>query len=235
MNVPNPPFRTVTEELLYNIYLKLQGGNNTPGLAVEDINTLGKINAIIQDADLMSAEQIANSISALKGEVPTVANTLEKLYNIIQGITALRQEDIDTIAELNAILTDADLVRVGDLAEMIVGLNLKRRSVQFFFSDDHWDDDHDHNSDRNVYVFRGKINSLTQSLTDDLSSVSYKSRLDNSNTWIFHVNINALQTWINAFTSGDEETGTVFWIKCQPQYKSGRDGDAVNIFKYNVT
>lgn len=234
MNIPKPPFRTVTEELLYNIYLKLQSGGNMPGLTVDDINSIGKLNAILQDADLMSSAEITNSFAALKGDAPEIANTLGKLYNIIQGITALRQEDIDTIAELNAILTDADLVRVADLADMIVGLNLKRKSVQFFFSDNNWDDDHDQNTDRNTYVFRGKISSLSHTLTDDLSSVTYKSRLDISSTWTFHATLAALQNWINTFVSGDEETGAIYWIKCLPQFKSGRGGDAVNIFKYSV-
>ncbi|MFZ6012720.1 MAG: hypothetical protein ACOYXT_20410, partial [Bacteroidota bacterium] len=195
---------------------------------------IAKLNAILQDADLMSAADITNSLTSLKGDVPEVANTLGKLYNIIQGITTLKREDIDTIAELNAILTDADLVRVADLADMVVGLNLKRRSVQFFFSDDHWDDDHDQNTDRNTYVFRGKITSLSQTLTDDLSSVTYKSRLDSSSIWTFHATLTALQNWINTNVAGDEETGTLYWIKCLPQFKAGRDGDAVNIFKYSV-
>ena len=234
MNVPKPPFRTVTEELLYNIFLKLQAGGNMPGLTTDDINSIAKLNAILQDAELMSAADVTSALAALKGDAPDVANTLGKLYNIIQGITSLKQEDIDTIAELNAILTDADLVRVADLADMIVGLNLKRRNIQFFFSDDHWDDDHDQNSDRNTYVFQGKINSLTQTLTDDLSSVNYKSRLDNSSVWTFHANVTALQNWININVSGNEETGTIYWIRCVPQFKSGRDGDAVNIFRYTV-
>lgn len=235
MNVPKPPFRTVTEELLYNIYLRIQSGGNMPGLTTDDINSIAKLNAILQDADLMSAADITNSLAALKGDAPDVANTLGKLYSIIQGITSLKQEDIDTIAELNAILTDADLVRVADLAELIVGLNLKRRTIHFSFSDDHWDDDHDQNTDRNTYVFRGKINSLSQTLTDVLSSVTYKSRLDSSSTWTFHATLAALQNWINTLTSGDEETGTLYWIKCLPQFKVGRDGEAVNIFKYNIS
>src|SRR5687767_11798264 len=106
MSVPNPPYYSRTEELLYNIYVKLQGGNGVNGLTANDINTLGKLNAILQDADLMSSEQVNASLALLKGDVPDVANTLGKLYNIIQGITYLQQEDIDTIAELNAIITD---------------------------------------------------------------------------------------------------------------------------------
>lgn len=234
MDVPNPPFRTVSEELLYNIYLKLQGGGNMPGLTKDDINTLAKLNAILQDSELMSTEQIAGAIAALKGDVPEVANSLGKLYNIIQGITTLKREDIDTIEELNAILTNADLVRFEDLAEAIFALHFERRTIQFYFKDDHWKDDHDHNSDRNTYIFRGKIDSLSQSLTDDLFGVTYKSRVDDSRTWAFHENLAALQYWINTSVSGDEETGTLYWIKCLPQFKSGRNGDAVNIFKYNV-
>ena len=234
MNVPNPPFRTVTEELLYNIYLKLQGGSNMPGLTTDDINSIAKLNAILQDADLMSAEQTTNSIAALKGNVPTAANTLEKLYNIIQGITYLKREDIDTIAELNAILTDADLVRITDLADALVALNLKRKTIQFYFPNDHWDDDHDHNNSRDTYVFRGKINSLSQDFTNELSGVSYKSRLDTSSSWASHSNLMALQTWVNTFIVGDEQTGTKYWIKCLPVYKSGHDDEAVNFLTYNV-
>jgi hypothetical protein len=235
MHVPKPPFRTVTEELLYNIWLNLQGSGTMPGLTIEDINSIDKLNSILQDADLMSAEEVTSSLASLKGDAPEIANTLGKLYNIVQGITTLKQEDIDTIAELNAILTDADLVRVSDLADMIVGLNLKRRSVQFFFSDNNWDDDHDQNTDRNTYIFRGKINSLSQTLTDDLSSVTYKSRLDTSSTWTFHASLAALQSWINSFVSGDDGAGTLYWIKCTPQFKTGRDGDAVNIFQYYIS
>lgn len=291
MNVPNPPFRTVTEELLYNIYLKVQAGSNTTGLTADDINTIAKLNAILQDADLMSAEQITNSIAALKGNVPTAANTLEKLYNIIQGltylkredidalaelnaiildadivktedltnslnalkgnvpvvansleklyniiqgITYLKREDIDTIGELNAILTDADLVRITDLADALVALNLKRKTIQFYFPNNHWDDDHDHNNSRDTYVFRGKINSLSQDFTNELSGVTYKSRLDTSNTWANHSNLAALQTWINTSIAGDEQTGTKYWIKCLPVYKSVHDDEAVNVLTYNV-
>jgi hypothetical protein len=57
MDVPNPAFRTVSEELLYNIYLKPQGGGNMPGLTKDDINTIAKLNAILQDSELMSASR----------------------------------------------------------------------------------------------------------------------------------------------------------------------------------
>jgi hypothetical protein len=56
---------------------------------------------------------------ALRGNVPVSANTLEKLYNIIQGMQSLKREDIDTLEELNAILSDADLVRIQDLADAL--------------------------------------------------------------------------------------------------------------------
>lgn len=100
-----------------------------PGLTRDDINTLAKLNAILQDTELMSAEQIARSIAALKDDVPVVANSLEKLYNIVQGITALKREDIETIEELNAILTNVDLVRTEDLTKALAALNLKRRTI----------------------------------------------------------------------------------------------------------
>lgn len=231
MDVPNPPFRTVTEELLYNIYLKLQG-ENIPGLTKEDINTLSKLNAILQGAELMSAEQIAGSIAALKGDVPESANTLEKLYNIVQGIRALKREDIDTIEELNAILTNADLVRVDDLTAALVALNLKRRTIQFYFSDDHWMAGHPHHHIRDTYVLRGKIDSLAEDFTSELSDVTYKTRLDTSSSWSHHTNLALLQSWVNANVAGGEEGGTKYWIRCVPVYKAGRDGEVVNLFTY---
>ncbi len=233
MDVPKPPFRTVTEELLYNIYLKLQGGN-MPGLTRDDINTLAKLNAILQDSELMSAEKIAGSIAALKGDVPEVANSFEKLYNIIQGITALKREDIDTIEELNAILTNADLVRIDDLAKALAALNLKRRTVQFYFADDRWDEDHHHNNDRATHVLRGQVNSLAQDLSDNLSGVTYKIRLDNSSKWINHESLSSLQDWISSFITGNEFTGVKYWIKCIPKYKPGQEGEAINLFTYDA-
>jgi hypothetical protein len=165
MDVPKPPFRTVTEELLYNIYLKLQGGY-MPALTKDDIDTLPKLNAILQDADLMSAAQIAGSITALKGNVPEVANSLEKLYNMIQGLTYLKREDIDTLSEINAILVDADLVRTEDLANALNGLKLKtQRVIRFYFTGDNWNDDHRHNNDRDTFILRGKIKSLVEDFT----------------------------------------------------------------------
>jgi hypothetical protein len=228
MNVPNPPFRTVTEELLYNIYLKLQGGSNMSGLTAQDINSLGKLNAILQDGDLMSAAEITSSLASLKGDVPDLANTLGKLYNIIQGITYLKQEDVDTIAELNAIITDADLVRINDLADLLVSLNLKRRTVQFFLEPNF--------HERNVTVLKGKINSLAEDFsTSELVNVVYKSRLDNSVAWTDHANLASLQAWINQFVTGDDITGLKYWIKCVGNYKQGHNGDAMNLLTYHIS
>ncbi len=116
MSIPKPPFHSASEELLYNIYLKIQ---DTDSLKESDISTLAKLNAIIIDADLMKADDIISAINDLKGNVPEAGNTLEKLFNIIQGINYLKAEDIDTLAELNAILSDADLIKTEDLQNAI--------------------------------------------------------------------------------------------------------------------
>lgn len=116
MSIPKPPFHTASEELLYNIYLKLQVMNS---LQESDINTLAKLNAILTDADLMKADDVIQVINAIKGNVPDAGNTLEKLFNIIQGFTYLKAEDIDTLAELNAILTDADIIKTEDLQSSV--------------------------------------------------------------------------------------------------------------------
>lgn len=234
MDVPNPPFRTVSEELLYSIYLKLQGVGNPP-LTKADINTLAKLNAILQDADLMSAEQIAGSITALTGNVPEVANSLEKLYNIIQGLTYLKRQDIDTLSEINAILLDANLVRTEDLTNALDGLALNtRRMIHFYFTGDNWDDDHKHNNDRDTFILRGKVNSLAEDFTNELSGVTYKTRLDTSGTWVAHSNLASVQNWISTFIIGNEFEGTKYWIKCLGIYKQNKRDQAWNILTYIV-
>jgi hypothetical protein len=235
MSIPSPPFRSVSEELLYNIYLKVSNGTSVGnGITANDIDTLAKLNSFLTDAVLMKADDIVSAINALKGNVPTVANSLEKLYNIVQGITYLRREDIDTIAELNAIITDADLVRITDLADVLVSSNLKRRTIQFYFPNDQWDDEHDHNNSRDTTVIRGKINSLSHDFTNDLSGVSYKTRIDTATTWLSHSNLSSLQNWINSSITGDEMTGTKYWLKCLPVYKQSHSGEAFNILTYYV-
>lgn len=287
MNPPKPPFRSVSEELLYNIYLKVTNSGTGNGITPSDIDTLAKLNSFLTDAVLMKADDIMFAINALKGNVPVVANSLEKLYNIIQGLTYLKREDIDHLAELNAIvqdadlirtedltsavngikgnvpvngntleklynliqgfsflkredidsiselntlITDGDLVRVEDLANALVGLNLKKRTFQFFFSGD-WNDheNYNHYHDRDLFVLRGKINSLSQDFTNELSGVTYRTRLDNSSSWISHSTLINLQTWINNNITGDEQTGTKYWIKCLPIYKQGHDEEAMNV------
>lgn len=228
-----PPFYSRTDELLYKIYLKLQG-ESMPGLTANDINTLSKLNAILEDGELISQSQFNDTIMALRGSVPVSANTLEKLYNIIQGMQSLKREDIDTLAELNAILSDADLVRIQDLADALVALNLKQRSFQFYFPDSQWDDDHNQSLRRDRFVVRGRITDLTDDFTNALSAVSYKTRVDTSGSWAYHLNLTALQNWINANVSGNELTGTRYWIRCIPTYKSGHDGEGVNTLTYNI-
>lgn len=230
MSLPKPPFYSVTEELLYNIYLKLSAP--TGALTAPDIDTLAKLNAIIGDADLVSTENLATSINALKGNVPDVGNTLEKLYNIIQALNYLKREDIDTLAEINALLIDADLVKTSDLTSAISALDSKKE-LQFYFHSEHGNDDDDF-KDRDRFVIRGKITSLVEDFTNELSGVTYKSRIDTSSTWIAHGSLAALQSWINTAITGDYLTGTKFWLKCVPIYKPGRNGEAVNSFRYRL-
>lgn len=92
------------------------------GLQQSDINSLAKINAIISDADLMSADEILQAIQVLKGNAPSQADTLEKLYNIIQGLGFLKAEDIDTLSEINQLISDADLTKSEDLTGAIAAV-----------------------------------------------------------------------------------------------------------------
>jgi len=117
MSVPKPPFHTAIEELVYEIYLKFSTEMNA--LKPEDINTLAKLNALVLDADLLKTEDLSNGIQSVKGNVPPVADTLEKIYNIIQSLNFLTAQDIDTLAELNAIISDADVIKTEDLTNAI--------------------------------------------------------------------------------------------------------------------
>ncbi len=117
MSVPKPPFHSAIEELLYNIYLKLS--DNMAALTTNDINTLAKLNAILTDAELMKSDDVINAINALKGNAPVAGDTLEKLYNIIQALNYLKAEDIDTLVEINSIITDADLIKTEDFTAAI--------------------------------------------------------------------------------------------------------------------
>jgi hypothetical protein len=113
MSSPKPPFHTTTEELLYSILQKLP---DVTYLTANDINSIAKLNALILDGDIPSDALITEAINSIKGNVPEGGDTLAKLYSIIQGLGNLKKEDIDTLAELNEILTDADLVNTTELS-----------------------------------------------------------------------------------------------------------------------
>lgn len=119
MSIPKPPFHTASEELLYNIYLKIQ---NVDYLRESDISTLAKLNAILTDADVATVEQFSLAINALKGAVPEAGNTLEKLYTLVNELSFLKTADVDTLAKLNAILSDADLMDGTEILEAIQSL-----------------------------------------------------------------------------------------------------------------
>lgn len=117
MSVPKPPFHTAIEELVYEIYQKLS--TTSDGLRPQDIDTLAKLNALITDGDLVTTGDLDNMRQSVKGNVPPVADTLEKIYGIIQGLNFITAQDIDTLAELNNILTDANLLKQEDITSAI--------------------------------------------------------------------------------------------------------------------
>ncbi len=231
MEVPKPPFYSVTDELLYNIYQKLSTPVNA--LTASDISTLAKLNTLLTDADLVSIESFVSTINSLKGNVPSAGNSLEKLYNILQGLNYLSREDIDTLGEINSLLVDADLVKTEELSSAI-NLIERKKEFQFYFYGQGGDDDDDC-PDRDRFVIRGKVTALTEDFTNELSGVTYKSRIDTSSSWIAHANLASLQSWINISITGDHLTGTRFWIKCVPVYKPGKSGEAANVLKYSIT
>lgn len=60
------------------------------------------------------------AINALKDGVPVAGDTLNKLYQLTQGLSGLSTEDINTIAKLNAIVTDANLI-TNEYFDSIIG------------------------------------------------------------------------------------------------------------------
>lgn len=215
-------------------------------LTESNINTLAKLNTILVDADLMSAEDFISTINAIKGNVPVAGDTLEKLYNIIQTINYLKAEDIDTLAEINAIISDADLIKTddlvttidtlkgnvpveGDTLEKIYALALagsKNRIAPFHFESNLFTEQ--------ALLFRGQINSLSEDLSNALASVNYESRLDVVSDWTLHPDLASLQIWISNIVIGNEATGLKFWIKCNALYKPGQIVEAENLFSYKV-
>lgn len=83
--------------------------------------------------------------------------------------------------------------------------------------------------------FRGIITTITNSFTNELSAVSYESRLDSSSVWVSHANIAALQAWINSNVTGTEAAGTKFWIKCLATYQAAAVGVAENVLTFTAS
>lgn len=82
-------------------------------------------------------------------------------------------------------------------------------------------------------AIRGAIDTLSSGLTDELLSVTYQTRLD-TGAFGASMNIASVQAWIAGNVLGNEETGTIFWIKSIVTYKAARFGEAQNIFKYSI-
>ncbi len=161
-------------------------------------------------------------------------------------MVGLKAEDINTLAKLNAILTDADLMKAEDILNTINSLkgnvpvagntleklyalilaDSKSRIVQFQFKTNQFAEQ--------ALLFKGQINSLVQDFTNELSSVSYKSRMDINSSWTANANLAALQTWINTNVTGNEITGAKYWIKCIATYKPSFMDEARNILYYAV-
>jgi hypothetical protein len=156
-----------------------------------------------------------------------ITNVPDWTYNIILALNYLRREDIDTLAELNALLLDADIVKSEDLTSALSSLSLNKRVYRFYF-------DPSSNDYLDRFILRGKISFLTEDFSNELQSVTYRTRFDTSDTWTNHSNLAALQAWINTNVTGNEVSGTKYWIKCVPEYKSGQDDQAMNVFGYSV-
>jgi hypothetical protein len=74
-------------------------------LKADDIDTLAELNAILSDADLIKTEDLQNAIATLKGNAPIVADTLEKIYNLLQPILSAWVQDGNNVGATKSIGT----------------------------------------------------------------------------------------------------------------------------------
>jgi hypothetical protein len=166
---------------------------------------------------------------------------LQKLYDLITtlqnaftGANGLKASDIDTLAEINSIIGDADIVSTTDLSSAVTHLeeliaNLSMLNTVIF------------NFNSNLFTeqavtFQGVINSLSQSFTDELNAVVLESSFDTyPKNWIGHTDLAALQTWINTSITGTQFTGTKYWIRCTAIYKAGHIGQAQCLLTFRQT
>lgn len=92
-------------------------------LSTADIDTLAELNAIVADDTIIGAAATDassfgfvvdedNLASNLDTKVPTQQSVKAYVDSVVAGLTALEAEDIDTLAEINAIIGDATLVTV---------------------------------------------------------------------------------------------------------------------------
>ena len=92
-------------------------------ISTADIDTLAELNAIVADDTIIGAAATDassfgfvvdedNLASNLDTKVPTQQSVKAYVDSVIAGLTALEAADIDTLAEINAIIGDATLVTV---------------------------------------------------------------------------------------------------------------------------
>src|SRR5690606_4406572 len=70
-----------------------------------DIDTLAESNAILPDADLIKTGDLQNAIATLKGNAPVIADTLEKIYNLLQPMLSAWVQDGNNVGATKSIGT----------------------------------------------------------------------------------------------------------------------------------
>jgi hypothetical protein len=83
--------------------------------------------------------------------------------------------------------------------------------------------------------FRGYINNISYYITNEIQYITFEARLNSSNNWQSFIDAAQLQNWINNNITGNENIGTIYWIKVLAVYKSNAVGMAEARLTFNAT
>jgi hypothetical protein len=83
--------------------------------------------------------------------------------------------------------------------------------------------------------FRGYINNISFYITNEIQFITFEAKLNTANNWQSFIDGTQLQNWINTNITGNENSGTIYWIKVLAVYKPNAIGQAEARLTFNAT